>query len=64
MGDKIWTKESVKRRYYPADPDGVWVSSNEVSPMTIAACQCVPGCWLVNAEGFGQCKIDPSYSTS
>lgn len=55
---KITTPESQLTRFYPADPDGVFVSSNELTVLEIASCQSRPECWHVNDEGLGWAKIN------
>lgn len=44
-------------RYFPIDPNGVWINSGELSLVEIASCQCVPDCWFVDSEGLGWAKI-------
>ncbi len=45
-------------QYFPADPDGVWISSNELTPLEISSCQCVPDeCWIAHDDGLGWAKI-------
>ncbi len=47
----------MSKTNYPADRDGVFVNSGELTISEISSCQCDPECWHVDDQGLGWGKI-------
>lgn len=59
---KIKQPDSYKSEYFPADKEGVWVSSNGLSRIEIALVRCVPECWIVDENYLGYARVNEKYA--